>query len=495
MVNGMLMLKKTTTKIFYLLLPLLLCLGRQSAAHAQQPDSADVSYYARKSSREVILQNFSLNLTLWGFNRFITKLPHAHIDLQTIQTNLSHLFVWDNDQLSTNMFLHPYQGSIYYNSARSQGFGYGLSGAFALGGSATWELIFENEYPSFNDIVATPIGGMALGESFFRLSDLVLDDRETGTSRLARELAGLVLSPARSLTRVLNGDAWRIRATTGRQFSTPSIALQASAGVKLMSIGDSFSKLKVVASTSIAAEYGERFSNESDSPFDYFTLSTCINVPTSQPLLSRLNVVGRLCATDLVDTDNDFLSLGAYQNFEYYDSKPLSTTPTEIPYSLSAPASFGAGFIYQNRRPQKVSFDAFLHANLVLLGGVQSDHYKVGKRSYNMASGFSAKAGFRIAYKDKVALSSSYEGYLLYTWDGYSADVILREVDEHEFSYQGDNSTAVFGIRNIRLDVKLVEHLVLTYAYSAYVRRTVYEDFATVRQLALEREIMVGYWF
>jgi hypothetical protein len=86
--------------------------------------------------------------------------------MHTIKKNLKGGFVWDNDQMGTNMFLHPYHGNLYYNSARSRGFNYWESGLFALGGSAMWELFMENEYPSINDIIATPIGGLSLGRCF-----------------------------------------------------------------------------------------------------------------------------------------------------------------------------------------------------------------------------------------------------------------------------------------------------------------------------------------
>lgn len=45
----------------------------------------------------------------------------------------------------------------------------------------------ECEYPSTNDIIATPIGGTAIGEVFFRASDAIIDDRDTGASRFAEK--------------------------------------------------------------------------------------------------------------------------------------------------------------------------------------------------------------------------------------------------------------------------------------------------------------------
>ena len=54
-------------------------------------------------------------------------------------------FVWDNDNLDTNMFFHPYHGNLYFNAARSNGYGFWQSGLFALGGSGLWELLGSSD--------------------------------------------------------------------------------------------------------------------------------------------------------------------------------------------------------------------------------------------------------------------------------------------------------------------------------------------------------------
>lgn len=105
---------------------------------------------------------------------------YARISFSTIKENFKHGFEWDDDHLGTNMFAHPYNGSLFYNAGRSNGFNFWQSELFAIGGSAMWEMFMECEYPSTNDIIATPVGGAAIGEVLYRTSDLVLDDRSKG---------------------------------------------------------------------------------------------------------------------------------------------------------------------------------------------------------------------------------------------------------------------------------------------------------------------------
>ena len=182
---------------------------RHRLATPRPADSLDIDYYSHKRGLQAGTMVFGINMGVWAFDRYIRKADFAYINGRTIKDNLKHGFVWDNDAMGTNMFMHPYHGSLYFNSARSNGYNFWQSGLFAFGGSFMWEMFMENEYPSTNDIIATPIGGMALGEVTYRVSDLILDDRKTGWSRFGLEFAGFLVSPMRGLTRIINGDAWK----------------------------------------------------------------------------------------------------------------------------------------------------------------------------------------------------------------------------------------------------------------------------------------------
>ncbi|MDE6825643.1 MAG: DUF3943 domain-containing protein, partial [Paramuribaculum sp.] len=198
------------------------------------PDTADVRLYATPHPWRAAATVGGLNMTIWAFDRFVQHGDFAYISLKTMKENFKHGFKWDNDKMGTNMFLHPYHGNLYFNGGRSNGMNYWRSGLFAIGGSAMWELFMENEYPSTNDIIATPIGGMAIGEVLYRISDTMIDDRLHGWARFGREAGVFALSPMRGLTRIINGDAWRIRRTPGQQFGTPSVGLEVSAGARII---------------------------------------------------------------------------------------------------------------------------------------------------------------------------------------------------------------------------------------------------------------------
>lgn len=491
-------MKKYALIILILLAPLSAYsqhLLRHKTTKTISADSIDIQYYSKKNGWGAAAQIFTLNMSIWAFDRYGMNEDFAKIGFNSINNNLTKGFYWDNDQIGTNMFLHPYHGSLYYNSARSRGFNYWESGLFALGGSAMWELFMENEPPSTNDIIATPIGGMALGEVFYRASDLVYDDRKRGGERFRREFFGFLISPGRGLTRIINGDAWRKRSTSGRQFGIPEISAEISAGVRILELQDEILDKGVGFTTTVSVEYGDRYEDESTKPFDYFTIQANLNIQESQPVLGQVNIIGRLWTNQLVDSSKDFLSIGIYQHFDYYDSDTISNKSNEIPYKLAAPATFGVGLIHKSKRFANWNFNSYAHFNGIILGASLSDHYRVSNRNYNLASGFGWKAGINISYKDKVGLSWLYEGYRLFTWKGYPEDIDFETVDYEHLNAQGDQSNATFNLSTVRIDVKLKDKIHLTGTATGYRRSTHYKYYNYVYSLTAEGRLMLTYKF
>lgn len=468
---------------------------RKQSTVIRLPEKEDLEYYSKKNGWGAAAQVFGFNMGLFAFNRFIANEDFAHVTSNSIKTNFKKGFIWDNDLIGSNMFLHPYHGSLYFNSARSRGFNYWESGAFTLAGSAMWEMFMECEYPSTNDIIVTPIGGMALGEVFYRASDWALDDRTRGGERFKNELIGFIISPARGLTRILNGDAWKVRRTSGRQFGVPQISVEASAGVRVLELEDEVFDKGIGAVFNLNLEYGDRYAHEDRKPYDYFTISTKLGIQASQPLLAQINVVGRLWGAELVDSRHDFLGIGIYQHFDYYDSDTISSVSNKVPYKMANPAAVGVGFMHQSKRFTNWDFNSFLHFTGIILGGALSDHYKVSDRNYNIGSGFGLKAGVNISYRDKFAASWWHDGFRLYTWKGYPRGIDLSTVDYSTLNAQGDRSNATLHTSSIKIDLKLRKQLYLTGIGSVYRRSTHYRDYDAVYSLTGEGQLMLTHKF
>jgi hypothetical protein len=458
-----------------------------------QADSVDIQYYKSKKPWNVTAQIAGLNLGVWAFGRYALKADYSYISMQSVKDNFSHGFVWDNDQLSTNLFWHPYQGSLYYISARSNGYGYLASSLFSVAGSFSWEMFLENEYPSTNDILATPIGGTILGEVFYRTSDRILNDKTTGGERFARELAVFFIAPTRSLSRIISGDAWRVRQTSGRQFGVPNINSEFSIGVRALELRDKILDKSSGLASKVSVEYGERFETDGMKPYDYSTFSGSFYIQKGQPLLGRINVLGRIVATDLMDTKKDYLNIGLYQHFNYYDSDTISKISGHVPYKLGTPASFGVGLMHKSKRYDNWHFNSYFHLNAILLGASLND-YSTEERNYHLSAGFSIFSGLFIAYKDRIGLSWGYKSFFLFPW-GYPEDYDLGKIGKEESDFQADKATTIVNTSTIKLDVRLRNQLYLTSEHSFYRRFSHYDYFEDVNSWSLESQLMLSYKF
>src|ERR1041385_6344582 len=96
----------------------------------------DPVYNKKHSVLIPILEVPLTNGLLWGFDRYVANASYARISSDTIHRNLTGGWIWDTDDFPTNFSLHPYLGSAYFNTARSNGYGFYQSAPFAFAGSA-----------------------------------------------------------------------------------------------------------------------------------------------------------------------------------------------------------------------------------------------------------------------------------------------------------------------------------------------------------------------
>lgn len=448
------------------------------------PDSVDMAYHQKKNFWRAGGEVFGLNISLWAFDRYIKKGDYAYISWETIKENFRHGFEWDNDHLITNMFAHPYNGSMFFNAGRSNGFNYWQSELFAIGGSAMWEMCMEREYPSTNDIIATPIGGAALGEVFYRTSDLVLDDSSSGGERFGREFAAFLIDPMRGFNRIVTGQAWKKRSTTGRRFGLPPISFELSLGPRILTMIDNDGFRGGVAAE-INIEYGDRYEATTKTPYDYFSFLVESQVMKTQPLLSRIEVMGRLLSKELIDEQTINLNAGLYQHFDYFDSDTIrmeeidELIPEIVPYKFGTPASVGVGTMVRFIPNKTMSFDGFAHLNLVALAGISTDFYRNDERAYSWGSGYSVKAALNWALSnDKVSVKIANQFYNLFTRNNFDSSYTwmtrpngaLIEIEG------GDDGVTTFNHFETNVYYKLYRNLYLNACLDLYVRNTRYKD-------------------
>jgi hypothetical protein len=220
------------------------------------------------SPLEIVGQTVGMNL----FNRAFNPDPTYHVTWPIIKSHFTDGWWYDGDKFLTNQFAHPYEGSLYFNTARTSGHGFWFSSGAAFVGSLTWELFAESEPPSINDQITTTVAGSFLGEILFRMSNVVLDGGGSNPSAW-RQFWAAAVNPWGGFNRLLFKDTYRqsgytshpsygsFRVAYGVAESKGAVSVDPTASSKGISIGGQMT---------YGLAPGEW---EFEAPFDYFDIS------------------------------------------------------------------------------------------------------------------------------------------------------------------------------------------------------------------------------
>jgi hypothetical protein len=110
---------------------------------------------------------------------------------------------FDSNTFRTNFAGHPAMGTVLYQLARGNRLTTWGSALAAVAGSTTWELIEFHEKASINDLVVTPVAGVALGEPLLQLAAHL--DRSNASG--GRTVLAWIAAPWKKLGDALDGAA------------------------------------------------------------------------------------------------------------------------------------------------------------------------------------------------------------------------------------------------------------------------------------------------
>ena len=186
----------------------------------------------KKNFGHAAIQFGLAEVVVQSFDRFVTKKDYAQITFKTIGHNLNPgSWQFDNDPLQTNQFGHPYHGSYFFNSFRTNGYNFWASSAAAFAGSYIWETYAETQPPAPNDFINTGFGGTILGEMTYRLSNRIVNNESVGFKRTVNEVLGLLVDPQNGISRILDGKWGKIAPNTSLRDSSKIVA-DFNAGVR-----------------------------------------------------------------------------------------------------------------------------------------------------------------------------------------------------------------------------------------------------------------------
>lgn len=445
-----------------------------------------------KAAAEIV----GTNISVWGFDRFVLNEDFAKINGQTIKRNLKTFPVWDTDMFSTNLFMHPYHGSLYFNAARSNGMNFWQSIPYTVGGSLMWEFFMEAERPSVNDLFTTTFGGIELGEISYRLSDLFIDDRSSGLERAGREILSGLISPMRGINRLISGDSWRYRPYKGRSFNQVPVDFTINLGARYLAEEENLDNNSTGMNLSLRLDYGDLYEDDYFSPYEWFNLRFGLDFLSEQPMISQVNAIAALWGKKIWSKDGKRLTAGVFQHFNYYDSKLVlgENGESTSPYRISEAAAIGGGLIYQKKSHSinPVDIYAEIHANAVLLGASTSDYFRVDNRDYNMGSGYSVKNSIGITYNKRWSLIMHTENYHIFTWKGYEPDIDWETIDPLTLNVQGDKGNARLTVFAVNLMYTSPKNWNVLLSSRQFFRRTYYSYFEDVEHATMDLMLSFG---
>ncbi|MBB2148158.1 DUF3943 domain-containing protein [Pedobacter gandavensis] len=421
------------TTLSLLFLSISIPIYAQSPAQEIEPDSLAspiIEIPAKKRFARAASSLLIAELIPWSFSKFITHAEFSNISLNSIKHNLKFSsWNWDDDAFPTNQIDHPYHGSVFFNSFRSNGFSFWQSAPAALVGSYIWETAGENQAPSKNDIINTTFGGITIGETVHRLTRKILQTRRRGFRRYLNETISLAINPTNGFRRIADGEWGKVPSRT-EKLDTTLLQVEAESGIRKFNMRDDQANFGVYARLKLI--YGNPFDNYK-IPFSSFILNAEVGQDDSS-FVNSVNIVGTVHGWLLnknsrnrnllsITSNYDYLNNQAY----YYGSQSLNinlfsefglNTSTRIKTSLGMGpimlAAFGENGIY-NGRP------------------------------YDYGAGAGVNGNAELNISNKFMFEAHYNGRFINTWNGntssYSSQNFVTEL-EYTLSKEITISTA-----------------------------------------------------
>jgi hypothetical protein len=306
--------------------------------------------------QEMLLANVAVN----RFNAWLLNEDWAlDVDAESWSRNLELGWEWDENQFSTNMFAHPYQGSFYFNAGRANGLSYWESVPLVFVGSWTWEHFGETHRPALNDFFMTSFGGPSFGEMAYRISATIRDEQASGAERIARETLALFVNPVEGFTRLASGK-WTGTRPNPPEHRRDGLFLGVNVGARDLyrASGESFDVSPTVL---VDVSYGDAFAEPYSEPFDVFSLLAQVSLGGG--VLNAVQTSGRLYQTSVPwDGRRGRHAFSVDHRFDYL-SNPA--------YRYGA-QSFKAGFISRFAMPRGFTLRTQLAGSVLALGAITS---------------------------------------------------------------------------------------------------------------------------
>jgi hypothetical protein len=354
-------------------------------------------------------------LAPWSYNRFVRKAEFSKISFKSIGENLKpSSWEWDDNSFKTNQFAHPYHGNLYYSSFRSNGYSFWQSAPAAFAGSFLWEVAGETHKPAPNDFINTSLGGIALGEMTYRLSNKMVNNRAIGVRRQFQEVMALLVNPLNGLNRIINGEWGKVH---GRPDSSAGVTGYLNIGIRNFNIhtAQEYTRGNNELYLRLRLNYGEKF-QESTIPFQHFTAQIEAGAGDSA-YLNTVQVTGALKTWKLREDSNHVHLYSVTMNYDFIKNNAFEYGAQSFMFKLLSN--------WSKRSRTKIYTE--IGSGIVVLGAVPDKYLYYGEgRNYDYGPGITLMANTFINFRNRFEIELNYRGSRFQTVDGNKSSYILN---------------------------------------------------------------------
>lgn len=387
----------------------------------KQPEKVVVP---KKRFGRAMIQLGLAELIPFTFDRYVTRVDYAKISFKTIGHNLKlSSWTWDNDEFQTNQFGHPYHGSLFFSSFRTNGYTFWESAPAVVVGSYLWETFAENQEPSPNDFINTSFGGIVLGETTYRLSNKIINNRSRGFKRQASEVLAFIVNPMNGLTRILDGKWGKVNHDPLANDSS-KVSAEFDFGVRRYSQSNEnlstkgrfgwYGRVKLL--------YGNAYENYR-TPFTNIYINAEFGKDDSSSV-NIINVYGSLAGWRIRSGEHIRHLAVLSANYDYIRNQAFFYGAQSVKLNLMSEYKLSSG----------VKMNTLIGLGPVVLAAVP-DKYRFRGRDYDYTSGIGVSGAGGFSIDEKLFFSVNYRGGWLKTINGNSSHYFLHTVSS-EIRYE-----------------------------------------------------------
>ena len=258
-------------------------------------------------------------------NEYIHDSDYVQVSPRTWWRNLERGFEYDQNKFDTNNFYHPWNGALFYSTGRSTGLGFWGSSSLAVAGSLLWECCGRDAEDVRERRVTTSLGGVAMGEMTHRLGSALLDNRDTGATRVCAKWASSPSTRCAGSNRDLLAGAAPGRQPGGLLRVAPAAAGAHSSPLGARRVGNEGSLggegAKTAPFLDLWVAYGSVFDNERRRPYDSFWMQTQINFTDRVDPAGLMTIRGDVLSKPLGSPGARNGAIALVQHFDYVNQQ------------------------------------------------------------------------------------------------------------------------------------------------------------------------------